>query len=190
MASAGDPPSAPDPNQVIAAQAQHNRYNINNPFGSSNWSSGGPGGHDSVTTTMSPQMQAMMSQAFGAAGAPRQQMQDPFGGGMSQLASAILSKVGARYGLGNGNANNPTLMGQQNAPHGGGPGQLSTNASKGNTPPPQMGGGMPGGGFGQGMGTPQSGLPGQVGGMPQQGLVPMPPQGGSIGGPGQMPLGY
>lgn len=184
MASAGDPPKAPDPNQVIAAQAQHNRYNISNPFGTSSWTDGGPNGHDSLTQTMSPQMQAIMNQGMNQTLTPRTQMTDPFGGGMSQLASAIMARVGARYGLGNGNANNPTLMGMSNAAHGGGPGQLNTNASKGNAPPPgppQMGGGMPGG-F-AGAAPPQGGQPGMGGGMPMQpGFGAAPPTSGQMPG--------
>lgn len=141
MASAGSPPKAPDPNTVIRAQENANHFNTSNPFGSASWAAG-PDGRDTLTQSMSPQMQAMMDQAFASAGAPRQQMQVPEG--MNQLASAILGRVGARYGLGNGNANNPTIPGQANFPHGGG-GALNTNMAKSNAAPPSPGMGTPGG---------------------------------------------
>lgn len=138
MASAGSPPSAPDPQTVINAQEMANHYNASNPFGSATWVKG-PDGRDTLTQSMSPVMQQLMNQATGSAMTPRQQMTDPFGGGMSQLASAIMSRVGARYGLGSGNANNPTIPGQMNMPHGGGAPFNSTAAGKGNAalPPPQ-----------------------------------------------------
>lgn len=168
MASAGSPPAAPDPNTLIQAQEQANRYNTSNPFGSTSWSDNGPGGHATMTQSMSPQMQAMMNQAFTAAGTPRQQMQTPEG--LSQLTSAILGKVGARYGLGTGNANNATIPGMENFPHGGG-GALNTNMSaKSNAPPQQPMGGMPGGAqmpqLGGGMQSP--GMGGDPSTMPLQ----------------------
>lgn len=141
MASAGSPPSAPDPNQVIQAQERANHYNASNPFGSATWSTGADG-RDTLNQSYSPGVQRMYDQALTAASTPRQQMQVPEG--MSQLASAILGRVGARYGLGSGNANNPTIPGQANFPHGGG-GALNTNMSKGGAAPPQTGMGTPGG---------------------------------------------
>ena len=141
MASAGSPPKAPDPNQVIQAQENANHYNTSNPFGSATWSRGADG-RDSLNQSMSPQMQAMMNQAFSSAAAPRQQIQIPEG--MSPLAQAIFSRVGARYGIGNGNANNPTIPGQANFPHGGsGTGQAVS--LKGGAAPPPTGMGTPGG---------------------------------------------
>lgn len=142
MASAGSPPSAPDPNQVIQAQERANHYNASNPFGSATWSTGADG-RDTLTQSYSPGVQQMYQQALTSASTPRQQMLVPEG--MSQLASAILGRVGARYGLGSGNANNPTIPGQAAFPHGGG-GALNTNMSKGGAAPPQTGGmGTPGG---------------------------------------------
>ena len=154
MASAGSPPSAPDPNTVINAQEMANHFNASNPFGTATWAKG-PDGRDTLTQSMSPVMQQLMNQATSSAMTPRQQMTDPFGGGMSQLASAIMSRVGARYGLGSGNANNPTIRGQMNFPHGGGAPFNSTAAAKTNQPPPQV----------QPMGL-QTGAPG----MPQTGV--------------------
>jgi hypothetical protein len=185
MASAGSPPSAPDPNAVIRAQENANHYNANNPFGSASWTTGADG-RDTMTQSMSPVMQQLMNQATGSALAPRQQMQTPEG--MNQLASAILGRVGARYGLGTGNANNPTIPGQANFPHGGG-GALNTNMAKGGASPPPTGGG-PGGQM-----TPmdqlqlqanpgaQQGQMGGLGGLAGMGL------GGLSGGMGQNALG-
>jgi len=141
MASAGSPPKAPDPNTVIQAQENANHFNASNPFGTASWARDASG-RDTLTQSMSPQMQAMMNQAITSAQTPRQEMQVPEG--MSQLASAILGRVGARYGLGSGNANNPTIPGQANFPHGGG-GALNTNMSKGGAAPPPTGMGTPSG---------------------------------------------
>lgn len=184
MASAGAPPKAPDPNTVIQAQERANHYNASNPFGSANWSTG-PDGRDTLTQSYSPGVQQMYQQALTSASTPRQQMQVPEG--MSQLASAILGRVGARYGLGSGNANNPTIPGQAGMPHGGG-GPLNTNLGKSGAPPPQMGMGTPGGpspmdqmqlqgnpgaqqGQMGGLGGLMGGLGGPSTGMPQQALV-------------------
>ena len=136
MASAGAPPKAPDPNTVIQAQENANHYNASNPFGTASWARGADG-RDTLTQSMSPTMQALMNQATSSAMTPRQQMQIPEG--MSQLSSAILGRVGARYGLGTGNANNPTIPGQAGFPHGGG-GALNTNMGKSGAPPPATGG--------------------------------------------------
>lgn len=178
MASAGSPPSAPDPNQVIQAQERANHFNASNPFGSATWSTG-PDGRDTLTQSYSPGVQHMYDQALASASAPRQQMQVPEG--MSQLASAILGRVGARYGLGTGNANNPTIPGQANFPHGGG-GALNTNMSKGGAAPPTT----------QGMGTPggpspmdQLTLQGNPGAMQGQ----MGSLGGMMGAPQGGPTG-
>lgn len=96
-ASAGKPPAAPDPNQVLALQNQYNRSNSVGPFGSQSWSSSGPGGHETLTTNLSPQMQGAVDRAFAAASTPYQKEYVPQG--MDQLASAILGKVGGRYGI-------------------------------------------------------------------------------------------
>lgn len=190
MASAGSPPKAPDPATVIAAQEQANRYNTQNPFGSTSWADNGPGGHATQTTQLSPQMQAMMNQAFSSAGAPRQQMSDPFGGGMSQLASAIMGNVGKRYGL-SGDQFHSTAAGK-----GGQPPQTPLGAMPGGMP--NMPGSPQGGGLGNPqmmpagpsmgmppMGAPQGGMPGQP--MPFPGLMPQNVQGGQMGQPMHMP---
>ena len=52
-------------------------------------------------------MQAAIDRAFALSAKPSQQLYVPQG--MDQLASAILGRVGARYGLGNANANNTTI---------------------------------------------------------------------------------
>lgn len=175
MASAGSPPAAPDPQTVINAQERANHYNASNPFGSATWSTGADG-RDTLTQSYSPGVQQMYNQALTSAATPRQQMQVPEG--MSQLASAILGRVGARYGLGSGNANNPTIPGQANFPHGGG-GALNTNMSKGGAAPPATGGMS-------GMGLQTQPSPMQ-GGMGQMGLQADPnAQGGGMGSLGGM----
>lgn len=107
MSSGGSkPPPAPDPQRIIELQNQYNRYNTVNPFGSSYWSKD-QNGHETVTTTPSEQMQAAIDRAFALSATPSQKLYIPQG--MDQLASAIMGRVGARYGLGSGNANNPTI---------------------------------------------------------------------------------
>lgn len=107
MSSGGSkPPPAPDPQRIIELQNQFNRTNTVNPFGSSYWSKD-QNGHETVTTTPSEQMQAAINRAFALSATPSQKLYVPQG--MDQLASAIMGRVGARYGLGNGNANNPTI---------------------------------------------------------------------------------
>ena len=107
MASGGGkPPPAPDPQQIIALQSQYNRYNQNGPFGSTTWTKD-PNGHETQNITPSERMQGSIDRAFDAAETPLQREYIPQG--MDQLASAILGRVGARYGLGSANPNNPTL---------------------------------------------------------------------------------
>ena len=178
MASAGSAPKPPDPQQTIALQNQYNRYNTNGPFGGTSWTSGGPGGHETMNTSLSPQMQGAMDSAFSAAAAPRQQMQIPQG--MDQLASAILGRVGARYGIGSGfSANNPTISGLPSGPMSNGSSPLNTNLKQGMQAPPQP---QP---------QPIPGMPGMPGasGMPPGGMQTMPHmslQGGIGGNPTSM----
>jgi hypothetical protein len=128
MASGGGkPPPAPDPQQIIALQSQYNRYNQNGPFGSTTWTKD-PNGHETQNITPSARMQGSIDRAFDAAETPLQREYIPQG--MDQLASAILGRVGARYGLGSANPNNPMLgfgstMG--GAPTHGVGGQFNTN---------------------------------------------------------------
>lgn len=138
MASGGGkPPSAPDPNLIIPLQSQYNRYNTSGPFGSQSWQSGGPGGHESLNTTLSPQMQGAVDRAFSASAMPLQREYVPQG--MDQLASAILGRVGGHYGL-QGSALNTNLQQQK-------PQQMSPQAPQQGMP--GMGGGMPNMGFNQ-----------------------------------------
>lgn len=182
MASAGSPPSAPDPSTLIQAQEAANRFNVNSPFGSVNWTTG-PGGQQTMNQQLSPQMQGMVNQAFANAAAPRQQIMPTEG--LSDLTSAILGRVAARYGLGTGNANNPTIMGLQNAPHGGGAPFNSSMSAKTNMPPTPMNPGNPTG-MQQTNTAPQAGLQTGVQ-MPNLNYNQPPP---AIQPTTQSPLGY
>jgi len=175
-ASAGKPPSAPDPSQILALQNQYNRSNSVGPFGSQSWSSGGPGGHETMTTSLSPQMQGAVDRAFSAAATPYQKEYVPQG--MDQLASALLGKVGGHYGLG-GQGFNTNLQQQKPA------------AGAGPQPPQGMGG--PAGGM-PALGNMQGGAPGMpgMGQMPPTGMPALNGlQGGLAGQPsaGGMPMG-
>lgn len=160
-ASVGKPPAAPDPNTVLALQNQYNRSNSVGPFGSQTWSTNGPGGHETLTTSLSPDMQNAANRAFAAAATPYQKEYVPQG--MDQLASAILGRVGGRYGLSGSNLN--TNFQQQKAPQGQSP-----------QPPMMAGMGL------QTQGSPMQGL-GVMGGMQQPSGGPTP-QGGptALGG--------
>ncbi len=102
MDSTSKPPPAPDPKEIIGLQNQYNRYNTSNPFGSTSWSQG-ENGHETQTTSLSPQMQQAMDRAFGAAATPYTKEYVPQG--MDQIASAIMGKVGQHYGVDNLNTN-------------------------------------------------------------------------------------
>jgi len=200
-ASAGKPPSAPDPNQVLALQNQYNRSNAVGPLGSQSWSSGGPGGHETLTTNLSPQMQGAMDRAFAAAGTPYQKEYVPQG--LDQLTSALLGTVGKRYGLSGPGLNTnlqqqkpasgmspqaPNMAGmgiQTQQPGGMNPAQLMQN--------PGAMGGM--GGMGGLMGPSGGGFSGANPMMAMQAMQGPNPQGGGMGmpnvqmqQPGQMPL--
>ncbi len=163
MASAGKAPQAPDPRLVIQAQEQANHYNQTNPFGSATWQKG-PDGQNTLTQSYTPQMQSAMDRAF------QLSQKDPtpqyIPQGLSELSSAVLGKVGQKYGMT--------------------PGQgFDTNMKNAYKPPPQIQPGMLNGGqpFGQGLGTPQAGPMGQA-----QGMGVMQPQSGAMGSLGVMPM--
>lgn len=109
--SAGKPPAAPDPSTILGLQNQYNRYNTQTPFGSTSWAMG-PNGHETQTTSLSPQMQGAMDRAFSAAETPYTKEYVPQG--MDQLASAMLGRVGSRYGL-SGSGLNTNLQQQKPA---------------------------------------------------------------------------
>ena len=158
--SAGKPPAAPDPSTILALQNQYNRSNSVSPFGSQSWSSSGPGGHETLTTELSPQMQAAMNRAFTAAETPYQKEYIPQG--LDQLTSGILGRVGQRYGLsGSGLDTNlqhqKPAQGAPQAPMGMGGGIPSQLALQGN--PGAMGGGIGALGGGMGMGGMSGGIP-------------------------------
>lgn len=167
-ASAGKPPAAPDPNVIIPLESQYNRFNSSGPFGSQTWSSGGPGGHETLNTTLDPRMSAAVDRAFNAAATPYQKEYIPTG--MDQLTSAVLGRVGSKYGL-SGNALDTNLQHQkpqsqspmppQGMPAmGAGMPNLSYNAPGAPGPAQQMGAIAPG---------QAAGLIGQMG-MPQMGF--------------------
>lgn len=54
------PPAPPDPNVQIAAEGKANRYNVNSPFGSSQWT-GPTAGENTVTQTLSPAQQRQLA---------------------------------------------------------------------------------------------------------------------------------
>lgn len=123
----GKAPEAPDPQRIIELQAQYNRYNENNPFGSSYWTTD-ENGHETRNTSANPQMQGAIDRAFAAAETPYQRMYVPQG--MDQLASALMARVGAQHGLGTANPNNQTLgwgTTSGGAPMQGAGGALNTN---------------------------------------------------------------
>lgn len=99
---AGKPPAAPDPSTILGLENQYNRYNTVTPFGGTTWSTGA-NGHETQTTSLSPQMQGAMDRAFAAAETPYTKEYIPQG--MDQLASGILGRVGSRYGLSGANLN-------------------------------------------------------------------------------------
>lgn len=172
--STSKPPPAPDPQQIIALENQYNRYNTSNPFGTSSWTSGGPGGHETQTQTLSPQMQQALDGAFNASQTPLTKAYVPQG--MDQIASAIMGKVGSHYGVDNVNTN---LKSQgQSPPSANMPGQIS-GGQMGN--PQQMQAAM--GGFHGG----RMGMPQQMGQSPPQMGSPQVGQMGSPTPYGQNP---
>jgi hypothetical protein len=150
MASAGKPPKAPDPQAIINAQTQANRYDQTNPFGSQTWTTDASG-HQRLDTTANPQTQGAIDRAFSLSATPSQQMYIPQG--MSQLASGILGRVGEHYGMGGSGA------------------PLNTNLKQGGQAPPAiqpglvngMQGGVPGMQQNMGMGMGSSGMGNQLG---------------------------
>lgn len=166
MASGGGkPPQAPDPSQIISLQNQYNRNNTVGPYGSSTWSPGGPGGHETQTIKPSDQMQGAMDRAFQMSAQPFQRQYAPQG--VDQLSSALLKQVGSHYGL-QGGALNTNLQQQK-------PQSQSPMSPGGGQGMPNMQFNAPGGmGPAQGMpGMSNSGgnqLGGQLGAMGGMGL--------------------
>lgn len=167
-ASAGKPPAAPDPSTILGLQNQYNRYNSQGPFGSQTWSTGGPGGHETLNTELDPRMSQAVDRAFSAAATPYQKEYVPVG--MDQLTSGILGRVGSRYGVNNMDTN---LQHQKSAP---GQGPQAPNMASLGINMQQPGGGMAqqGGGLNpaQVLGQPGamgSGQMGSIGGLMGQG---------------------
>lgn len=90
-------PKAPDPKEIIAAQAQANRVNVNTPFGSQTYATGADG-RTELNTSYSPEMQALAQRAMSLAGKDSTRYQMP--PGMENIMGGIMNKVGGRYGQG------------------------------------------------------------------------------------------
>lgn len=183
MASAGKPPKAPDPRLVIQAQEQANHYNQTNPYGSATWSKD-PSGNSTLNQSFSPRMQAADDRAFQLSQKDFTPQYVPQG--LNDLSSAVLSKVGSKYGLTPGQGFDTNMKNHYQPPPSIQPGQLN---GQGMPPPstgpmgqassmPMQGGGMPG----MGMPPPQSGAGGgmnpQMMQMMSQLMGPRPPQAG------------
>lgn len=88
------PPTPIDPSTIINAQMSANRVNQITPFGSQTYGTG-PNGQSNLTTTLSPEMQSLMTHAMQAAQTPMQRMELPNGYG--GLQSAITNRLMQRY---------------------------------------------------------------------------------------------
>lgn len=164
MSQNSKPPAAPDPRLVIQAQEQANHYNQSNPFGSATWSKG-PDGQNTLTQSYSPQMQAALDRSFELSQRDSQKQYIPQG--LSDLSSAVLGKVGQKYGLT--------------------PGQgFDTNMKNPYQAPPQANPGLVNG---MGMGQPQGGPMGQASAMPMANGMPMPGGMGNVHNSGGNQLG-
>jgi hypothetical protein len=95
MSSGSRPPPAPDPQVMIDAQTRANRVGRTGPFGSATYESG-PNGSTNVNTTLSPEMQALVSRQFQRAGQDSQQYQRPQG--FEALQSAMMNQVAGGVG--------------------------------------------------------------------------------------------
>lgn len=87
--SAGRTPTV-NPSQMIAQNEQVNRVNTSGPFGSQTYGTG-PGGQRTLTTELSPEMQAVVSRAFGMAGQQSPRYQSPID--MGSLISKYFDRV-------------------------------------------------------------------------------------------------
>jgi hypothetical protein len=128
----------------------------------------GANGHETNNITANPQTQGAIDRAFSAASTPYQKEYVPQG--MDQLTSAILGKVGARYGLNGGN-----------------PSSLNTNMKQ----QPQSLGGQSPTGIPPGAGGIPPGGPASFGGLSSMMQGMQPPQGGGMSVPPGMgsPMG-
>jgi hypothetical protein len=90
------PPKAPDPQVVIDAQARANRVNQVGPYGTTTYTEG-PDGRATQTSTLSPELQAVMNRVFEQAAIKPEPWQLP--NGYDQLMGAVGQRVGDRYGM-------------------------------------------------------------------------------------------
>lgn len=84
-----------DPQKLIAQSAAMNRVNVSNPFGSQNYSTG-PDGQSTLTTTLSPEMQALLSKQVSRASTDRPDYALP--PGFNDLLASAMQKVQSRMG--------------------------------------------------------------------------------------------
>lgn len=89
--------TTPDPQMLIQQQERVNRVNTSGPFGSQTYGTG-PDGRTTFTTTLSPQMQALLDRGMGLAGRDQERYRAPEG--MEGLIQALMSRVGNRAGSG------------------------------------------------------------------------------------------
>lgn len=89
--------TTPDPQMLIQQQERVNRVNTSGPFGSQTYGTG-PDGRTTFTTTLSPQMQALLDRGMGLAGRDQERYRAPEG--MEGLIQALMSRVGNRAGGG------------------------------------------------------------------------------------------
>lgn len=81
-----------DPAKLIAQNAQMNRVNMSNPFGSQSYVTG-PNGQQTLQTTLTPQMQAILDQQIG-----RAQSGAALPEGFNSLLAGAMAKVKSRQG--------------------------------------------------------------------------------------------
>ena len=81
-----------DPAKLIAQNAAMNRVNVSNPFGSQNYVTGADG-KQTLQTTLTPQMQALLDQQVG-----RAQSGAALPEGFNNVLASAMAKVRSRQG--------------------------------------------------------------------------------------------
>lgn len=82
----------PDPQEIIRAEMEANRFNTSGPFGSTQWQG------NTQVTNLSPEMQAGVDRLFDLAGRDAQRIETP--DFLNTLAGGMMSRVGEQYGVG------------------------------------------------------------------------------------------
>lgn len=85
-----------DPAALIRMQNMENRVNTSSPFGSQTYGRDAEG-RTTFTTSLSPQMQALVDRGMGLAGRDLERFQRPEG--MEGLIQALMSRVSNRAGV-------------------------------------------------------------------------------------------